>query len=187
MKKIYFIFLLTILVLGCSRQTNAPPKENTTPAIFSTGQVMSQVFSPVFSVGMHVSKVFVEEGDKVKKGDQLFASDNIRLFESPFEGIVTHLFVANRQIVLPGQEILRLQRTDKLYIESIIDEESLEFIKPKTPFNIHFVYMKNSKETTKGIVESVYPKNGNFFVKISFNKKNILPGQSVDIMFVVKK
>lgn len=87
-------------------------------AIYGLGKVKSrQSFDVKVGVMSNVEKLYVQEGEKVNKGDKLILLTSLNEFKAPFDGTITLIELKIGEVALPQIPIIRLENLDDKYIE----------------------------------------------------------------------
>jgi macrolide-specific efflux system membrane fusion protein len=157
-------------------------------AIYGLGKVKSrQVFEVKIGVMANVSQVYVQEGERVEKGDKLISFEGASLFRAPFGGTVTLVELKEGEVALPQLTILRLENLSDKYIEVSLEQDAALRVKRNQKAKIVFESAKGVRLT--GEVQSLYPKRGEFIAHINSDKipLNILPGMTADVIIEVGK
>lgn len=147
-------------------------------AVYALGTVKSdQLYAQKFGFTGTIERLYVREGDEVKKGAPLLLSDSGVTFRAPFEGTITRLYFHEKEIVSPGAVILTLVNQGELYIEVSLDQESALLIRRGQEAELSFETIRGQK--AKGRVSAVYPSEGQFLVRID---TDALPGEILSEM-----
>lgn len=195
--KITFLFLL-ILFLGIiiyigfekirARQFEIihPIKGNITEAVYGLGKVKSNNrFEVIIGVISTVTKLYVNEGDYVKKNDPLIKLNDTALFRAPFDGTVTLADLFDGETALPSKPILRVEDLNNCYIELSLEQQSILNVKVGQKAKVSFESLRG--EVLDGQVTSIFPREDEFLARISVKnlQKNILPGMTADVTIEV--
>lgn len=157
-------------------------------AIYGLGKVKSrQSFDVKVGVMSNVEKVYVQEGEKVKKGDNLISLTSLNLFKAPFDGTVTLIEFKIGEVALPQIPIIRIENLDDKYIEVSLEQDAALRVKKDQIAQI--IFDNNSGKKINGTVKSIYPKRGEFIAHIDSENipSNILPGMTADVVIEVGK
>jgi macrolide-specific efflux system membrane fusion protein len=198
MKKRYVFITLAILLIivsisiGYYKQKNITllnvKKGDVLEAIYGLGKVHSrQSFEVKIGIMTNVEKVFVKEGDLVKKGDKVISFSGMTLFRAPFAGTITLVELKEGEIALPQVPIVRLENLSDKYIEVSLEQDAALKVKQQQQAQIIFENLKSAK--LFGEVKSIYPKKGEFIAHIELESlpSNILPGMTADVVIEVGK
>jgi multidrug efflux pump subunit AcrA (membrane-fusion protein) len=165
-----------------------PRRGSVVEAIYGLGKVKTnQFFEAKIGVVRVVKKLYVKEGQEVKKGRPLVALDESAFFSAPFTGTVTLVAFREAQPVFPQQTIVRLENMDDLYIEVSLEQQGALRIKKGQTATILFESLRNVKY--QGKVDSIFPQADDFIAHIQVAKMtdNILPGMTADVAIEVGK
>ena len=130
MKKVYIALVIIVLIavaIGArvfyfkkNFELISPKKGDVVEAIYGLGRVESdQEFNVKIGVLSIVEKLYVKEGQSVKKGDRLISFEGRVLFKAPFDGTVTLVANKEREIVLPQFTVLTLKNLNQKYKNAI--------------------------------------------------------------------
>lgn len=144
---------------------------------FSTYQVRT-------GVTLYVNKIFVKEGDRIKKNDLLIKLDE-NLYRSPIDGTVTHVAYMEGEIVVPQSNILSVTNLENLYLEVSLEQQSVLRVKKDQTIVASFESLRHEK--FNGRVKSIFSREGQFIVHIDLEKwpEGVLPGMTADIAILI--
>ena len=187
---ILFIIVLSAFVLtsGTQKKNFVKPKiSNVIDSVYSYGTVESETrYNLVTSLTSQIRKLYVTEGDRVKKNAPLVLLDNGVLLKAPFKGVVTELYYHENETITPNQKILTLADLDNLSIKLSMDQETVLKIREKQKAEIIFDNLENKK--LKGEVFKRYPSLTDFIVKVKLDEipSEILPGMTCDTVIIIQ-
>lgn len=156
-------------------------------AIYGLGTVRSsQIFEYKHGVTSHIRKIYVTEGQNVKKGDSLLLTEGSSVVQAPFEGTVTSLPFHEDENIFPQVVLVRLENLKTRYIEVNLEQQGVLRVRPGLKARMSFENLRG--ETYMGNVESLYPLAGQFIVRINSSQlpDEILPGMTVDVAIEVQ-
>lgn len=188
MKKVYFLPLVLIpiiLFIFMQKKTNEiihPKNGPVTESVYAISTVKSEWnYSLRLGVISSVEKYFVKEGDEVKSGDKLLAIEGGTIFRSPQSGIVTEKPFGLKETIVPQSPIIKIVDLKNLYLEASI--EQMGALKISKGMNVIISFDDFRKQSFKGIVRSVLPRDQDFLIQVTSKElpKNILPGMSADL------
>ena len=178
----FVVLVIVLLFVIWPKNKITPVRKGTiTETVYALGTVKSDyVFKVKVAIPMGVKTVAVKEGDQVKKGQLLLASDSGISFKAPFAGTITSLTVNPGELVVTGMQLLVLQDLDRLYVEYSLDQESALRVRPDQRAELSFESLRG--QVSHGIVEKVYPNAGQFIVRIKVNDlpSQVLPDMTAD-------
>lgn len=151
-------------------------------AVYGLGSVTAvNTYQLKIGVTGKIGNLYVQEGQKVKKGDKLLSILGETTFLAPFAGTVTSLPYHIAEIIFPQTTILTLTDLTRNYVLVSLEQESALRVKPKQEVVMNFEGQRDQK--IYGKVTSVYPNESQFYVRIDSNNfpSNILPGMTVDV------
>ena len=166
----------------------SPKKGEIIEAIYGMDKVKShRSYDVKVGVMTKVKKVFVKEGQPVKKGDSLIQFTDSAVFKAPFAGTVTRVVYNEPETVLPQSTALTIQDLDHKYLDVSLDQEgALRVIKSQMA-KILFESVRG--ERFNGAFEAIFPKDDEFIthIKVEGLGKNVLPGMTGDVAINVAK
>jgi multidrug efflux pump subunit AcrA (membrane-fusion protein) len=185
----FFIFLAFFLQTSCQKEikTFRPQKKNVIEAVYGLGKIKSsqkfELFAGILSV---VQDQFVQEGDHVQKNDQLLKLTDSPVLKSPLNGVVSFMKISKGEKTIPSTLLLRIENLQMRFLELIVEQESAIKIKPGQMAILGFEGLQNKK--FKGRVESLYPRDDEFIVRISLEEvpDYFLPGMTLDVSIEVQ-
>ncbi|MCW5588704.1 MAG: efflux RND transporter periplasmic adaptor subunit [Legionellales bacterium] len=155
-------------------------------AIYGLGTVTSKhIYHLKLGITTTVKKLYVVEGDDVRKGQALVEFTDSPLVRANFAGTITSLPLHENETVYPQTEILTLMNLNEAYILVSLEQEAAVKIHKGQAVKVSFDGLDN--QTFQGIVESVYPNQQEFYVRIKVDNlpKNILPEMSSDVAIIL--
>ncbi len=155
-------------------------------AVYGLGTVTARhTYQVKLGLTGQVKKVFVREGDAVKKGDKLVAVEGAASFYAPFDATVTSVPVKEGETVYPQLVLVALTDLNHNYIVVSLDQRSAMKVRPGMPVMLSFEGNRDQTRTAK--VASIYPNDGQFLVRIDSDAipKSALPGMTVDVAIQV--
>jgi multidrug efflux pump subunit AcrA (membrane-fusion protein) len=155
-------------------------------AIYGIGTVTSN-HSFHFKVGQvkTVQKLFITEGDNVKKGQLLVElADGIRVL-SPFDGTVTSLPFTEGENVFQDAPILVVEDLRDRYVLVSLEQQGALRVKKGLQVKLNFESFRD--KNFSGVVKSIYPQKGQFTVRVEVQDLplEILPGMTADSSILV--
>jgi multidrug efflux pump subunit AcrA (membrane-fusion protein) len=161
-------------------------KANITEAIYGLATLESdETFRFRLGITSQVKKLFVKEGDQVKKGHQLIKLQEGAVILSPIDGVVTQLDTKENETVFPSANLITVMNLEKLVLSITLEQASAIKVQAKQKVRIQFESMTG--KPLQGVVRSVYPKDGQFVIKVDLEHTppNILPGMTADTAIIV--
>jgi macrolide-specific efflux system membrane fusion protein len=163
-----------------------PKRGNLVEAIYGLGKVKSfKKYDVKVGIMTKVKKVFVKEGEKVKKGDPLIQFTDTGVFKAPFDGTVTDVPYNEPDSILPQVTTLTMQDLNDKYLEVSLEQEGALRVSKGQKAIVLFESVRGEK--FKGEVIALFPKNDEFLAHIQVEGlgKNVLPGMTADISIIV--
>lgn len=157
-------------------------------SVYGIGTITAtRSFQLKFGVLGTVRKIFVREGDPVKRGQTLIEMDNGLQLSAPFSGTVTFLPVKVGETVFPQSVLLSVVDLHDRYIVVSLEQRAALRVRQGQSAKISFDSMRG--ETFEGKVESVYSNENNFLVRIGVPglPPQILPGMTADVGIAVSE
>ncbi|KPK10340.1 MAG: hypothetical protein AMJ68_09565 [Acidithiobacillales bacterium SG8_45] len=154
-------------------------------AIYGLGKVKTdKVFEVKLGVIKTLQKLYVREGQIVKKNDPLVRFESDLLFRAPFAGTITNTAFHENQYVFPQQAVIRLEDLNTKYIEVSLEQQAALRVKPGLPVRVVFESIRG--EVLKGKVSAVFARNEEFLAHIDVPlAENVLPGMTADVAIEV--
>ncbi len=164
----------------------SPKKGDIVEAIYGLGKVKSDSrFEVKVGIMTTVDKLFVSEGEALKKGDPLIKFKDSGIFRAPFSGRVTRINHYEKETVLPQAPVLRLENLENLHIEVSLEQNGALRVKENDEAKVIFESLRNQKY--QGRVKSLFPRDDEFIALIEVKDlpKNVLPGMTADVAIIV--
>jgi macrolide-specific efflux system membrane fusion protein len=141
-----------------------------------------QIFRYRPAVIAQLKHLYVKEGERVEKGRALLALSEGPLIRSPIAGVVTQLDAKESETCFPNTTLITVVNLESVELSITLEQASALRIRNAQPVRIRF-------ESVKGIplighVRSIYPKEGQFAIRVSLDPgqllPNLLPGMTAD-------
>jgi multidrug efflux pump subunit AcrA (membrane-fusion protein) len=182
-----FLALLSIYLWRASQWIEVrPDRAHIVESIYALGTVESdRKFELKTGVPMTIEHLMIKEGDLVKKGQQILKYQNGPQVLSPLTGTTVSVYANEFEILPAGTKVLEIQDLNKLYVEVALEQQSVMRVRRGQRVRISFESLRAEKYMTQ--VESVYPRQQNFIVKLPLPEKipGVLPGMTVDVAIEV--
>ena len=134
-------------------------------AVYGIGTVTSRhTFTLKIGVTDTLGRLFVQEGDRVKKGAALVAFSDGRTSRAPFDGIVTSLPYKEGETVFPQLPVLVLTDMKNPYVVLTLEQSAAVRVRVGQEALLSFENLRSQR--LNGKVTSLYPKEGQFYVNI---------------------
>ncbi|MBI2520407.1 MAG: HlyD family efflux transporter periplasmic adaptor subunit [Bdellovibrio sp.] len=196
MNKKYLLIALTVVILfvagaGIFKKRNNFEKIEIRSgqlyeAIYGIGKVKSRKqYELKLGITSSVSKIYVKEGDVIKKGTPLMDFKDAATFFAPFDGTVTYIAADQGEIVFPQTTLLTLTNLEERYIEVLLEQEGA--MRAKKGMGAKIVFDGQKGESIGGQLESLYPRGDEFVASIRIDNfsPGVLPGMSADVAIEV--
>jgi membrane fusion protein, macrolide-specific efflux system len=180
------LILLLGLITSCTKQEIFPEKGNIVEAVYGLGIIKSENnFHARAAIVSSVKEFYVREGQDVKKGQQLFITDQGSTILAPFAGRITERPITVAETLFPQTIILKLVDLNHLYLEVSLEQQGAMKLSRGMKAEISFEFFRNRK--INGFIETIYPKDEQFVAKVSTTEwpSGILPGMSADVAFEI--
>jgi macrolide-specific efflux system membrane fusion protein len=127
-----------------------------------------------------LNKVFVKEGQRIKKNDELVVMDGIS-FRSPIGGIVSLVAYKEGETVSPQAEIVSVFDPEQLYYVVSLEQQGALKVRPGQNAKLSFDSIRD--KVFEGQVFAVYSHGNQFNVSISAKNlpEGVLPGMTADV------
>lgn len=188
---IFVIFILASVLrkYRASRGSFLRPKAGSVvEAVYAIGTVKSDnTYNLRLSMSSIIKKLYLSEGDTVQKGSRLLMTDTSIILYAPFGGTITRINYKEGEMIMPNQIVLSLADLDRMHVIVSLDQESILRIKKNQNAELSFENLREKK--INGIVDRVYPSNGEFLTKIRVKKipEEILPEMTCDVAIEIGK
>ncbi len=157
-------------------------------AVYALGTVKTDRWYNVrFGMNAIIQKMYVVEGQEVARGAPLVMTDSGIVFRSPFTGTVTQVAYREREMAPGGQPIVTVSSLSDMYIRVSLDQKSIVMVRKGQEAELSFENLRDEKAA--GIVESVYPSENEFIVRVAARKfpAGVLPEMTCDTAIVIRK
>jgi len=151
-------------------------------SVYGIGTVTAtRSFQLKTAVPSTVRHVHVQEGDYVRRGQQLVELDGVGSFRAPFAGTVTSLPLKVGETVFAQSVVLELVDLLDRYLVVSLEQRGAVRVRRGQRAQISFEAMRG--EAFQGSVESVYSRQNDFLVRIDVSKlpPQVLPGMTADV------
>lgn len=155
-------------------------------AIYGLGTVTSnREFRSKLGVSATLLKVFVKEGDRVKKGANLLKLSEQLTVTAPFDGTIISIPYKEGENVFPQAVLLWMVDLKDLYLSMTLEQSAALLVRKGQKVVLMFESQRNQKYS--GTVDAVVPKDGQFVVNILVDSlpEGILPGMTADTSVTV--
>ncbi|MED3563940.1 efflux RND transporter periplasmic adaptor subunit [Bacillus xiapuensis] len=140
---------------------------------------------------MHIDKIFVKEGDQVKKGDVLLKNGVGEQIKAEIDGEISRVYVKNNTHVLPGTQLIDIVDFDALQTNVKVDEYDLKNLKIGNKVDVTIQALgKEMKGTISRISKEATNENGVSYFTATIDLKNdktIRVGMSAEAKILKEK
>lgn len=190
-------FLFTAVVVSAffyrsyrnqAAETVSPRRGEIVEAIYALGKVKTKrQFDLKVGVLTTVEKLFVREGDSVRKSAPLIKFLESGVFRSPFDGVVTLVAVDEGEPASPSVSVLRVDDLKDKYVEVSLEQQGALRVQKNQIAEVVFESLRGEK--LPGKVVALYSKNDEFLadIEVAGLKENVLPGMTADVAIIVDK
>jgi multidrug efflux pump subunit AcrA (membrane-fusion protein) len=157
-------------------------------AIYGLGAVTAEnTFQVKIGLTGTVEKIFVKEGEDVRKNQPLLSIKGSAKFFAPFDGRVTSVPFRVGETVYPQTLLMTLMDLRHHHILVSLDQQSAMKVKAEMPVTMNFEGFRHDKIKAK--VTSIYPNDNQFFIRIDSDAipATALPGMTVDVAVEVAR
>jgi len=141
-----------------------------------------QTFRYKPAVVSQLKRLWVKEGEEVKKNQPLLSLSEGPLIRSPIQGIVTQLDVRENETCFPNSTLITVMNLKQVELSITLEQASALRVKPGQTVKIQFESVKGNP--ILGRVRTIYPKEGQFAIRVSLDPNqalpNLLPGMTAD-------
>lgn len=142
-----------------------------------------------FKVGLAktLTRVLVQEGDLVTRGQKLVELSDGIVVRAPFDGVVTELPYSVGENVFPDLNVVSVEDLKKPFVEASLDQQGALRVRKGLPVKLVFETIQG--QTFAGVVDSIYPQSGQFIVRIDVQDlpSQVLPGMTADAAIEVDR
>jgi multidrug efflux pump subunit AcrA (membrane-fusion protein) len=150
-------------------------------SVYGIGTVTAtRSFQLKLGVTSTIRRLFVKEGDSVRRGQRLVDLDGV-LFNAPFDGTITLLPFKVGETVFPQSVILSIVDLQDRYALVTLEQQAALRVRRGQKARLSFDSLR--EESYDGQVEAIYSNDNNFFVRIGIAglPPQILPGMTADV------
>lgn len=132
-----------------------------------------------------LKKLYVDEGDAVKKGSPLVSFEDNHLISAPFDGVVTSLPYKEGETIFPQMTVLTVTDLKNPYVVVSLEQSAAIPVRREQAAFLSFESLRGQK--LRGTVSAIYPKEGDFYVNIEVPAfpEGILVGMTCDVAIEV--
>ncbi len=182
---IIFIFFL---VIGCSKKEPVAKvlKKEIVEVAFAVGTLESRdiyQFRP--GTSLTLQEVYVEEGDFVKKGQNLLKLDSI--VTAPFDGTVVSIAANPGENVNPSDPVIVIENLKKLQIKANLEQKTIFRVRPGQKVKIKFDELPG--KVFDGVVSKLYSLDPKFIIYVEPKElpESALPGMTVEMVIEISE
>ena len=134
-----------------------------------------------------VLKLFVREGDEVKKGARLVELDGIGVLTAPFDGTVTSLSFKVGETVFSQSVVMTVTNLSDRYLVVSLEQQAALRVARGMPVRLSIDSLRDQRFT--GTVESVYSNGTDFLARIGASDlpARVLPGMTADVAISIRE
>lgn len=156
-------------------------------SIYGLGKVKTdRVYEVKLGITKTLEKLYVHEGDIVRKKSPLVKFEGGLLFRAPFHGTVTNVAFNENQYVFPQQTVVRVEDLGTKYIEVSLEQQGALRVQPGQQVRVVFESIRG--EVLQGKVAAIFSRNEEFLAHIEVPLAgNILPGMTADVAIEVDR
>jgi membrane fusion protein, macrolide-specific efflux system len=198
-KKIWIILLpISILILGGGVWLLIHRKPQFDLSAIQRGKIVHSIygigtltaaksFTIKSGVTSTIRKLFVVEGEKVKKGARLVDLVGIGEYLSPFTGTVVSAPFKEGETVYAQASLLTLVDPRDTYLLVSIEQQGALNLKVGLPVKVSFDGLR--EQVFDGKVKSIFSNNSDFLAHISIESlpEFILPGMTADVAIILEE
>ena len=190
---VFFLVLSSVIYIrSVVRQyegewTEPIQKGNIVESVYGIGTITAnKIFKIAPGVTYTIRAVYVKEGDSVKKGAPLIATDSAA-YRSPFAGTITALPIKVGDNVFPGMPIVTLVDLADRYLVVSLEQQGALRVKAGQKVKMSFDTIR--EQNYDGKVQAVYSNENNFLARIDvgFLPQQILPGMTADVAIEIQQ
>lgn len=159
-----------------------------TEAIYGLASVQAnKVFTLKIGVSSNIRKIYVSEGDTVKRGDRLVDFDDFPSMKTPIAGTVAGIYFKAGESVFPQNRVLTVIDLGDRTLALDLEEQGAILVRKGQKSRVSFESLKEMN--FEGSVKAIYPYEGQFRALLTLEKMppEILPGMTADVAIEVGK
>ncbi|HVZ81348.1 MAG TPA: efflux RND transporter periplasmic adaptor subunit [bacterium] len=163
-----------------------PKIGNMVESVYGIGTVTARhTYQLKLGVSDTLSRLFVDEGAPVGKGQPLIALADHHTVRAPFAGVVTSLPYKEGESVFPQVPVLTLTDLKNPYIVVTLEQSGAIPVHRGQKAFLSFESLRGQK--IDGTVSAIYPKDGEFYVNIEAPglPDGVLVGMTCDVAIQV--
>ena len=179
--------LTAVFVARRSSQSLSLKRGSIVEAVYGVGTVQSnKVFRLKSGVATGIKRIFVREGDLVKKGTPLVELEESGIQRAPFEGTISSVGFEAGETAFPQAPILTLMDLQDRYVSVSIEQQGALRIRRGQPAALSFESLRGEK--IFGTVRSIVPNEGQFLVDLKTDglPQEVLPGMTADVVIEIE-
>ncbi|MDH4468238.1 MAG: HlyD family efflux transporter periplasmic adaptor subunit [Bacteriovoracaceae bacterium] len=134
-----------------------------------------------------IHRLYVKEGEIVKKGALLVDLEGIGEFRAPFSGTIVSTPFKEGETVYAQTSVVTLVDPTDTYLLVTLEQQGALSLRPNLPVKISFDGLRG--QVFDGMVESIFSNGVDFLSRISFKSlpKFILPGMTADVAIILQE
>lgn len=183
------VIYLVVRPKGTSYTEETVKTQDLTTYYSFTGNIEAKDTQKVIAMSAtKITKVYVEEGDKVKEGTDLFKTAQGQIIEAEIDGQVAEVLVSKDSTVAAGTVLARITDYNNLQVTIKVDEYDVGAVKVGKEVSI---YVNSLDKTFKGTVSKVSKEattvnNVSYFTAVVDIQKDssLLVGMSTEIKMI---
>jgi membrane fusion protein, macrolide-specific efflux system len=176
-----------LLLRSGSKDTVKPKRGDIVESIYGLGTVVPEsVYRASVGVNLGLDKMFVKEGDRVRRGDPLAQLEQV-IMRSPISGTVTSAPFKEGEMIPMQANLVTVTNFENMFLEVSLEQQLVLRVRKGQEVLVSFENIRNEK--LNGEVASVYPRENQFIVRILLPiwPKGVLPGMTADTAILVGK
>lgn len=182
------VIIAFFVLRGREFETIHPHKGDITEAVYGLGKVKTDKrFEVILGVLSTVAKLYVNEGQSVKKGAPLIEFEDHALFRAPLDGTVTLVTVRAGETALPHLPLLRVEDLSDRYIELSLEQPAALRVRKGQKARISFETLRG--KVLEGSVTALFSREDEFLTHITAEglEPSVLPGMTADVAIEIGK
>lgn len=165
-------------------QTLSPPLSRGAiiESVYGIGTVRAaHSFELKTGVGATIERLYIQEGDTVKRGQRLVQLSGVGTFTAPFDGTITFLPYKVGETVFAQAAILQLVDMRDRYLVVSIEQRGALRVRAGQEARLSVEGMR--EQSYRGTVEAVYSRGNEFLVRIDVSQlpPQVMPQMTADV------
>lgn len=185
--------LVLILAVGIVKKARQPAEKEitlklaeSTEAIYGLASVQAnRVFTLKIGVASNIRRLYVSEGDVVKRGNKLIEFDDFPTMTTPIAGTVAGIYFKEGETVFPQNKIMTVIDLADRTLALDLEEQGAILVRKGQRCRVSFESLRD--KNFAGEVKAIFPYENQFRALLTLKDMppEILPGMTADVAIEV--